>query len=384
MTQASNILQSTRQNFLPAFADKAYGLQQSETKQLGGVNPELVQWYEEALPYWQAYQRGEVKISTGEAQQLAQWIQWAESQLRQSSTAWGEPGDGTESASRSGKGAMENATYTKDQNILTVDGKVAVSDVWGSTATLNVPPPCSVLFETTTDSRFNPAETVVKAVVTNPALRAPNGQGARSVVFFHDGVKISCNASKTGNGESRVTDGTGTVVVGEFKEGGKQGAKPESSIKGDYDAETNTYSYDGTGQDAVKFSPVGDGQDGEVTTHLCECNSDITVKNTDRVYAYRQDGKFVYDVLHKNGSVDRFVAGPEYSVNLNGIASHIFIGSNAQHMGGSNPTESADGDKVQMDEFFAKNLTINWLDSEGVGIVNVHPEDNTWTGKALQ
>src|SRR4029079_394375 len=125
------------------------------------------------------------------------------------------------------------------------------SDVWGS-ATLNVPPPCTVSFGNTVDTRFNPPEEVVKAVITNPAQRDTSGQAAESVIFFHDGAEITCNASKKSDGTSRVNDLTGSVTVGAYQASATEGEDAESSIPGvekdgkivyepEYDGETVSF-----------------------------------------------------------------------------------------------------------------------------------------------
>lgn len=357
---------------------KAYGTNYS--KNLGGADPELASYYEnELLPYWRAVQSGEIQVSQEEFYQLQQWMQYTEYELGVHSSGWGDFGGapGMGGAYGPNQGAAQNATITDGGDFM-VDGSCPVTDVWGSETTMNVPPPCTVSFETTTDTRFNPAETVVKAVITNPAMKGPDGQPAQSVVYFHDGVKITCNASKKGDGTSRVTDHTGSVTVGEYKAGVEEGGTPEASIEGEYDATTNTYTYDGTGQDAIKFWPQGSGVDGEITTHVVEASAEIYVKNTDRVYVYEKDGQWITDVVHKDGSVDRFAqdkSTSSYTCNINGVPEHIFFGANENHEGGSNPTldEGAEGedDQMKIPGGFGEHFTVNGVESaEGGGMLD--------------
>jgi len=372
MTQAGNI-----HNHL---IHKAYGHAPSEpygkaygtdfSKNLGGNN-ELAAYYEnELLPYWQAVQSGEIQVSPQELSTLQQWMSYCQYELGAASSAWGDTGTTLPGQT----GPLQNQNIT-DGGEFTVDGSCPTTDVWGDEAMMNVPPPCSVTFESTTDNRFAPPETVVKAIVTNPTKQGPDGQPAQSVVYFHDGVQITCNASLKGDGTSRATDSTGTVTIGEYKPGEAEGATPECSIEGEYDAETNTYSYDGTGQDVIKFWPQASGTEGEVTTHFVEGSVDIYVKNSDRVYVYEKDGNWVTDVVHDDGSVSRILqdkATGSYTANINGVPEHIFFGSDENHEGGTNPKGGKIGDftfnpelqddeteVMQIPEEFAEHFSVN-------------------------
>jgi len=284
-------------------------------------------------------------------------MQWVELELGVHSSSWGAV-DRQSSAPQSG-GVAGNVTYTQDKNELSVDGRVPVSDVWGKEAVLNVPPPCTVSFETTTDNRYQPPETVVKAVVTNPSVQSAQGS-AQSVVFFHDGVKIRCNASLRSDGTSRATDSTGGVILGEYRADSETGSAREASIAGEFDPNTDSTRYDGTGREEIKFWPQGSGRAGDVATHDVEGNADIYVKNTDEVYVRKTaEGEYEVVVKHADGSSDKFLIHREYRCNLNGMPEHIFFGADANGSGGSNPVAEEGSDWVELPPEFAEDFGLN-------------------------
>lgn len=381
MTQASNIYSNPANKAYASYDDKAYS---SNTKALGGLNGpsdinhdgsvDDLEKYAYDLKMWLVQQRDSgVQLSAQDMNTVMGYVNYCSQQLGGwdpfMELGWSPQagGYGGQAGAYGEQGAVGNATIT-DGGDFTVDGSVPVTDVWGSETTMNVPPPCTVTFETTTDNRTTPGETVTKAIITNPTQKGPDGKPAQSVVYFHDGVKITCNGSKKGDGTSRVTDNTGSVTVGEYKAGAEAGGTPEASIDGDYDKDTNTYTYDGTGSDAIKFWPQGNGTDGDITTNNVEGNADIYVKNTDRVYVYKNaDGKYVTDVVHKDGSTDRYVQGSEYKCNINGVPEHISFGSNEGHSDGTTPEMNKDGTKMGMPADYVENFTVNNEESEKGG-----------------
>jgi|GEM_PF-1903436 len=307
---------------LTATSSKALGtpLQQSaEHKNLGGDNLALAQWYENALPYWQAVQSGQIQISPEQYQQLQDWIQFAQTSLEGQSSVWGSMDD-AESNLAAGQGAVQNSVYTDEQNEFTCDGSTPVSDVWGNTATMNVPPPCTVTFETTTDTRYNPPEEVVKAIVRNPAKRDSSGEASQSVVFFHDGVKITCNAAKKSDGTSRVQDLTGDVTVGDYHAPAAEGDGAESSIPGVEKDGKLVYEPDYDG-DTVSFKSAL-GADGQTTTRVVWADTNISVKPSDQSDVTMDPSSKVVTVTvtHSNGSKDVYEIQKGYKVNINAHA----------------------------------------------------------------
>lgn len=327
-------MQSSSTQFFKAnqnypYAPQAFGLGSSPTKSLshaggatkslGGDNEALYQWYENALPYWQAVQNAEIQISPEQYQQLEDWMQFAINSLQGQGNAWDGMSD-SGAMPATGHGAVQNAIYTDEDNEFSCDGSVPVTDAWGLTATMNVPPPCTVSFDTTTDTRFNPPEEIVRAVVTNPAKRDSSGQAAQSVVIFHDGVKITCNAAKKSDGSSRVQDSTGDVTVGVYRKSAGDGEGAESSIPGVEKDGKLVYEpeYDG---DTVSFKSVL-GEDGQATTRVVWADTNITVKPSDQTdISFDPDTKVVtVTVTHANGSKDVYEIQKGYQVNVNAHA----------------------------------------------------------------
>lgn len=337
----------------PSCFDKAYG---ASSKKLGGADPSLAQWYEEALPYWQAVQSGQIQISQQEYQQLASWMQWAQMQLQIGSSSWGDLGYDFGMESPGGQEPMSNGngTYTDAENEFTVDGSAPVSDVWGD-AILNVPPPCIATFETTTDNRFTPPETVVKAVITNPSMKGPDGQAAQSVVYIHDGGKITCNGSKKSDGTSRISDSTGTVTVGEYH-AKSEDSKPQSSLKGVKDEATGEITYESENwEDWIEFFP----QAGENEVHVVFGNANISTKPSDKTdIICNIDGSITVTVTHANQSTDVFKIQNGATVNINGNPINITVS-------GKKPEEG-------ISEEFVSRVQINGktsAESEGAGEV---------------
>lgn len=308
----------TSQNFSTPLDGGIYA-----SKSLGGgtANPELASYYEnELLPYWQAVQSGEIEISAEEYQQLEEYLQYCQNELGLASSGWGEMPGSSASGGAPNQGALGQATFTQDKNEFTVDGSAPVIDVWGSEAILNVPPPCTVTFETTTDTRFNPPETLVKAVVTNPAMQGPDGQPKQSVVFIHDGAEITCNASKKADGTSRATDNTGTVTIGKYQDVPESNT-PESSVPG-VEQENGDLLYQSEFYDpnflVDFFSQPGDNQ-----THVVNGNANISVPPNSTVAIDEQGGRITVVVTHADGSTDSYdVSG---TVNVNAEPSSVEI-----------------------------------------------------------
>ncbi|KAB2841387.1 hypothetical protein F9K50_04040, partial [bacterium] len=245
---SSAVSQPSYQNSVShAAPSKALGSHSTSTKSLGqgaAANSELAAWYEQAYAYYNAVMAGDPNTPKPDAQAwndfLAQ-MQWAAGQLGYGGAqSWdpsmGQGGPvgpmGPQSNQFGGMtGTMDNWVYTDEKNNVGFTGN-GTHDLWGNDVTINVAPTSAdVTVETTTDTRFQPAETVVKITVTDPAT------GTQAVYFVHDydpanGDKIKIN---TPNSDQQVVNNTGdpNITTGKFT-GGTDGAgsKPDASIEG--------------------------------------------------------------------------------------------------------------------------------------------------------
>lgn len=366
----------------------------SNTKSLGyNSNPDLTTWYEDATSFnnwYQAVLRGEIELQAGESLPSQQeyndflyQMQWAEGELGYQSSTWGEDPysssayDAPSVPDGASNGAVGNYVYTAEDNEITLDGSDPTPvDVWGN-LTLNVPPPCTVTAEVTTDTRFQPPEEVLKYVVTNPSLRDAYGNTQQTVVFVHDyqGGAYSVNADIKSDGSSRFTDYTGGLVTGgEYVDPAEAEAEAaealaEASIEGELSSDGTYTVYDGTTVGTIDFTPVGSGTEGEVTINDVQGDSTITVHNTDTVTVQKMAKSSEWDyevtVKHEDGSSDVYRLHSEYHCTINAVPEHItFLKSDGTEYKNETPEVSEDNpDQIEMPGAFTEDFTIQAYES---------------------
>ena len=365
---SSAVSQPSYQNSVShAAPSKALGSHSTSTKSLGqgaAANSELAAWYEQAYAYYNAVMAGDPNTPKPDAQAwndfLAQ-MQWAAGQLGYGGAqSWdpsmGQGGPvgpmGPQSNQFGGMtGTMDNWVYTDEKNNVGFTGN-GTHDLWGNDVTINVAPTSAdVTVETTTDTRFQPAETVVKITVTDPAT------GTQAVYFVHDydpanGDKIKIN---TPNSDQQVVNNTGdpNITTGKFT-GGTDGAgsKPDASIEG-------VVQEDGT----ILYEPEFAGgtvdfwaNPGENQTHVVYSDANISVKPSDEVVVTQKpDGTIEVAVKHKDGSTDTYLVQKGYKVNVNANAEYIKFGT----------TPGTEGVPAEMSERVTLNGGVNDATASG-------------------
>ncbi|MDL1872474.1 hypothetical protein FBR05_09720 [Deltaproteobacteria bacterium PRO3] len=364
---SSTVSQPSYQNPVSQSApSKALGTHSPATKSLGqgsAANSELAAWYEQAYAYYNAVMAGDPNTPKPDAQAWSAFLaqmQWAAGQLNLgtwdpgiSQAPNGGVGVNQVQSNQFGgmTGTMDNWVYTDEKNSVGFTGD-GTHDLWGNDVTINVAPTSAdVTVETTTDTRFQPAETVVKITVTDPAT------GTQAVYFVHDydpanGDKIKIN---TPNSDQQVVNNTGdpNITTGKFT-GGAEGAggKPDASIEG-------VVQEDGT----ILYEPEFAGgtidfwaNPGESQTHVVYSDANISVKPSDEVVVTQKpDGTIEVAVKHKDGSTDTYLVQKGYKVNVNANAEYIKFGT----------TPGTEGVPAEMSERVTLNGGVNDATASG-------------------
>jgi hypothetical protein len=299
MTQSSSV------NIYSNFSSKAYSSEDStvKSKALGDLGSptdingdgsiDELENYAYELKMWLAEQRDNgVQISAEEMNTIEGYIDYC-SQMLGGWDPLAELGWTGQDGSSSGVDFSDFDTNEGPEGSLTiidggdfsVDGSVEVIDVWGtatSPANMSVPPPCTVVFETSTDNRTGIPETVVKATVTNPAVQGSDGMPAKSVVWFHEGVPVNCHASLKGDGTSRATDATGTVTIDEWVDPAIAEEEAATAIPAYCGGEMEeiddtTFRHTALSGEIIRFTPQPSTPEGE--THDVYGDSIITLRS---------------------------------------------------------------------------------------------------------
>lgn len=155
---------------------------------------ELAAWYEQAYAYYTAVIAGEVaKPDPAEWQAFMDQMAWASGQLGYDSSGWGA-------------GGMSSGA---EQVRLAYVGREGVADIYANEITLDIASvSAKVTVEQTSDTRFNPAEPVVKIIVTDPAT------GTQSVYFVHDYADAEIEINTPGDGQ--ISGESKLLQIGRF------------------------------------------------------------------------------------------------------------------------------------------------------------------------
>ncbi len=328
----------------------------------GGPDPQLVSWYEQAYSYYNSVMAGDPSTPKPDA---ASWnsfmeqMQWASQQLGYSApTGQGAlppmangqmpPQTGQQSNQFGGtSGTMDNWVYTNEKAEIGFTGD-GTHDIWSNDVTIDVAPTSAkVTVENTTDTRFQPNESVVKITVTDPAT------GTQATYFVHDydpsKDKIKIN---TPDSTSQVTNNTGdttSITTGHFTQSGtgNTSSKPDASIQGEVqDDGSIVYEPDYAGGTIDFFAnPGASPTDNQISVVYSDCN--ISVKPSDNVNVTKgTDGVLTVTVTHRDGSKDTYEVQKGYKANVNVNAEYITYG---------NPPTSSD--TVPSD--YSDSLTVN-------------------------
>lgn len=360
-TYTDSVQQSVPTKSLQTQANSTKALGQS-----GSSNPELAQWYEQAYAYYNAVMQGaESQPSAAEWQNFLNQMQWAAGQLGYGGAqAWdpsmggsGPQGPAMATGPQSNQfggmsGTMDNWVYTDEKNTVGFTGD-GTHDLWGNDVTINVAPTSAdVTIENTTDTRFQPSESVVKITVTDPAT------GTQAVYFVHDydpanGDKIKVN---TPNSDQQVNNLTGdpSITTGKYTAGstGSAGSKPDASIEGVPQEDGSLlYEPEFSGETVDFWANPGESQ-----THVVYADSNISVKPSDEVkVTQKADGTIEVLVQHKDGSTDTYLVQKGYKVNVNANAEYITFGT----------TPGTEGVPADMSERVTLNGGVNDATSTG-------------------
>ena len=309
-------------------------------------DPALIQWYEQANAYYSAVMAGDPdtpKPTEMEWNDFLAQLQWAQSTLGYGAGAGGALGpmgggavggaygapQGPQSNQFGGmSGTMDNWVYTDATAKIGFTGN-GTHDIWSNDVTIEVAPVSGkVTVEQTNDTRSNPAESVVKVTVTDPAT------GTQAVYFIHDfdPTKDKLNIKTPEEGQI-TSDGTGYAVWGEFKAGGASdpNSKPDASIEGEEISE-NTFRYEPEfAGDTVDFW-ANPSEAGITQTHVIYADANINVKPSDEVNVEGPDanGMITITVNHDggppDGSADVYQVQKGYNANINQKAEYISEG----------------------------------------------------------
>lgn len=325
-------VQAYAKNYGPAGG--GYAPSQVPAVPMGRPDPALVRWYEEAYAYYNAVMAGTERPDPAAWQGFLDQMKWAAGQLGyQAPGAW-DPMAGVGGHSFSDPaipsqnqfggilGPMGSYTYTdtKARVGFTGDG---VHDIWSNDVTLEVASlSAKVTAEVTQDTRLNPAETVIKVVVADPAT------GTEAVYFIHDFEDAQVRIH-TLNGELALDSTEGRVFVGTYDPKAALAA-PESSLEGELQADGRTTIYEAGGGEIIYFRSQG----GHDEVHDIYGNADITVKGSDHVQVLAlsvdEEGRVneaIVVVTHRDGTKDEYRIHKGYKVNLNASSEYVSYGS---------------------------------------------------------
>jgi hypothetical protein len=306
-------------------------------------DPALIQWFEQANAYYNAVMAGDPstpKPTEMEWNDFMAQLQWAQQTLGYGMAqggplggvggpgAFGAP-QGPETNQFGGRlGPMGSYAYTDATAKIGFTGN-GTHDIWSNDITIDVAPVSGhVTVSQVNDTRSNPAESVVKVVVTDPAT------GTEATYFIHDfdpaKDKLKINTPEEGQ---ITSDSTGYAVWGEFKPGGASdpSAKPDASIEGEEISE-NTFRYEPEfAGETVNFW-ANPSEAGITQTHVVYADANISVKPSDEVNVEGPDaaGMVTITVNHNggppDGSADVYQVQKGYNANINQKIEYISEG----------------------------------------------------------
>jgi anti-sigma28 factor (negative regulator of flagellin synthesis) len=305
-------------------------------------NPALVAWFEQANAYYNAVMAGDPstpKPTEAEWNDFMGQLQWAQQQLGYGGAggtlgmAGGQMGQpqGPQSNQFGGmSGTMDNWVYTNAEAEIGFTGN-GTHDIWSNDVTINVAPVSGqVSISQTTDTRFQPNESVYKVVVTDPAT------GTEAVYFLHDfnppEDKLNINTVEEGQVTGGEAIAAGGYEWGEFKAGGASdpNAKPDASIEGVEQTDGSLLYEPEFAGETVNFWANPNGADAtEPQVHTVYADANISVKPSDEVVVTKNGDVVVVTVTHSDGSTDVYNIQKGYNVNINQKAEYVTVGGTA-------------------------------------------------------
>ncbi len=323
----------------------------SQAKALGS-NADLSAWYERAYDYYNemihAVQNGSATLPEGWDEFLNQ-MNWAYSQL-QGGESWDPMGmemgmeDGMSFGDPMGQelpasdpfggipGTLNNIVHNEEKAEVGFTGD-CVRDIWSNDVTINVAPmSAEITAERTTDSRWQPAEEVIKIIVRDRAT------GTEAVYFIHDAADAEIKIKSPS--ESQLNDMTGGAVTwSKFKSGAERDARPESSHEGQpVEGEDNAYNYVAeTVNDTIQFRPRA----GENEVHYVTGNADVSPPLDARSHVQRSDNPdyaYMMTVTHADGSKDTYYFQDEFKFNVNTVEEYVSFDLSERISGGGSPS----------------------------------------------
>ncbi len=294
---------------------------QTATKSLGGAakNQELAAWYEEAYLYYQNVQQGIEEMPEEAAwQEFLNQMQWAYGQLSGgvASGTWGNELGGTSgTAGNSGYNDPFGGVIGPDGTLFYDGGKThlgylgdgQVRDVFSDQFILDVASNAvDVTIEKVLDTSVEPPEEIIKITAKHRITGAEDTYRVHGDLNDID-IKINMPGGKTDN----VHDANGLATIGEFVEGGlsTNGGIPEW---GEYNADTDTMTYDGVAGTVAGFEPPFGG----VSHHVAYTDSEIRVMNSDQVTVEPKDGGYLVTITDKDGKVTTIQVAAGMQVQL--------------------------------------------------------------------
>lgn len=302
-----------------------------------GQNAELSQWIEEANAYYQAVINGTEKMpAPARWNEFLTQLNWATGQLQ---PGWepdtvsapqivSDDGVGESDPFGGRTGPLNNLVYNEEKARIGFTGNSQISDIWSDDVTIDVAPlSASVTSEITVDTRFHPAEEVLKIIVKDPAT------GTESVFMIHDrkDAKIRINTPK----ESQLTSKAPAVTWGHFEES----TEAETTAVG-IQNELGEWEYEAASTEANEFVNFK-SRGGEDQSHVVWGNTRITAKPSDHVnVAKNADGGFTVTVTHKDKSSDVYRVHKGFKVVLQANQEYVSFAGGAE--GEALPAEWAD------------------------------------------
>lgn len=325
-------------------ASKSLGGQVRSSGNQATAGQDMGAWLEEAYAYREwllAIVEGRIQPSSSDLQdlpsdptaflnELDNQIRWTLGQMG-AGASWdpvaggSAAGETTEADAFGGiTGTMGNLIHNEEQARIGFTGS-ETRDIWSDDVVIDVAPLSAVITsETTTDTRWQPPENVLKITVKDPAT------GQEAVYFVHDyeNAHIKVRSPR----EAQLTDFTdaadaGLVTWEKFTPAiARTAGGSESDIPGVQQPDGSLL-YDVPAGRSVSFQAQGSGVSGEVQRHDIYGNADITVLGSDEVTVTKnrnvltgeEPGTYRVTVRHRDGSSDEYTIHAElgFTANLN-------------------------------------------------------------------
>ena len=319
-----------------AVSSKFFEGQVSQAKTLGssqakalGADPALAQWYQEAYAYYQQVSSGAAAMPDQAAwNEFLTQMNWAYEQLHGSSwdggqwgngDPWGPEGEdfGASQGYSDPYGGMVGTSGNLIHNTATADigllGGVT-REIWSNEINVHIPSlSAQVEAVLTQDESVQPAQTVLKIQVTDPAT----GQTDTYIVHDYEDAKINVFTPT----QQQLKDSSGLIQWKEFTEG------PETNVQEGVSEpvetlEDGTYSVEATGSSPIDFTPPYDPENTEAETWDLYGDFNLNLRPSDKVRVAEgspndPDG-YTVTITRKNGQVITIHTHAGYQGNING------------------------------------------------------------------